>query len=54
MEKEFMVIDTELNKVLYKGSYFQCQRYINATAMYDVFLGGTNWSKYQIKHCEQS
>lgn len=39
-------IDNE--KPLYKGSLFQCQRFVNATVGFDAFIGGTNWTDYQI------
>lgn len=36
------------DKPMYKGSYYQCQKFINATVGFDAFIGGSNWTKYQI------
>lgn len=45
---EYMVLDTELDKVVFEGSYYECSRYITVTAMNDIFVGNANMSKYQI------
>ena len=48
--KDYMVIDTDSNKVVFEGNYFECSRYITVTAMNGIFIGDTSTSKYQIKH----